>query len=212
MREVFAIARRAAGSSATILILGETGTGKDVMARAIHQHSSRAAGPFVIFDCAATPANLIESALFGHIKGSFTGAVADHVGKFEQADGGTLFLDEIGDMPPTLQSTAQVASAFVRSRTDSHALARASLSLVLCSAATSAAASSLPFIGCASGCGSASARHALAAVGRQQPSVLLALGVTGVDTDTLLIMPAAPPEALRPPAGPWPRRPPPGAP
>jgi DNA-binding NtrC family response regulator len=103
MREVFAIARRAATSSATILILGETGTGKDVLARAIHAHSNRAAGPFVVFDCAATPANLIESALFGHVRGAFTGAEESHPGVFERATGGTLFLDEIGELPIELQ-------------------------------------------------------------------------------------------------------------
>jgi DNA-binding NtrC family response regulator len=103
MREVFAIARRAATSGATILILGETGTGKDVMARAIHEHSSRAAGPFVVFDCAATPANLIESSLFGHVRGAFTGAEGSHPGVFERASGGTLFLDEIGELPIELQ-------------------------------------------------------------------------------------------------------------
>ena len=103
MREVFALARRAAGSSAAILLLGETGTGKDVLARAIHGHSARAGSPFVVFDCAATPPSLIESALFGHVKGAFTGADETRPGVFERAAGGTLFLDEIGELPVDLQ-------------------------------------------------------------------------------------------------------------
>ncbi|HEU5059353.1 MAG TPA: sigma 54-interacting transcriptional regulator [Kofleriaceae bacterium] len=103
MREVFALARRAAGSSASILLLGETGTGKDVLARAIHVHSARADKPFVVFDCAATPPSLIESALFGHVRGAFTGADEPRLGVFERASGGTLFLDEIGELPLDLQ-------------------------------------------------------------------------------------------------------------
>ncbi len=103
MREVFATARRAAATNATILLLGETGTGKDVLARAIHDHSSRASGAFVVFDCAATPSNLVESALFGHARGAFTGADDYHAGVFERASGGTLFLDEIGELPLELQ-------------------------------------------------------------------------------------------------------------
>ncbi len=103
MREVFALARRAAGSNASILLLGETGTGKDVLARAIHGHSTRAGAPFVVFDCAATPPSLIESALFGHLKGAFTGADETRPGVFERAAGGTLFLDEIGELPIDLQ-------------------------------------------------------------------------------------------------------------
>jgi len=103
MRQVFALARRAAASSASILLLGETGTGKDVLARAIHAHSGRAQAPLVVFDCAATPPSLIESALFGHLRGAFTGADEARAGVFERASGGTLFLDEIGEMPLDLQ-------------------------------------------------------------------------------------------------------------
>jgi transcriptional regulator with GAF, ATPase, and Fis domain len=103
MRRVFAIARRAAAAPATVLLLGETGTGKDLLARAIHGASPRAQRPFLVFDCGAVAPTLIESALFGHLRGSFTGADADRAGVFELADGGTLFLDEIGELPLSLQ-------------------------------------------------------------------------------------------------------------
>ncbi len=103
MREAFALARNAAASRATILIQGETGTGKDVLARAIHQSSVRSEHPFIVFDCAAIPANLIESALFGHLRGAFTGADVAHEGVFRAAHGGTLFLDELGELPLELQ-------------------------------------------------------------------------------------------------------------
>jgi formate hydrogenlyase transcriptional activator len=92
-----------APTESTVLILGETGTGKEVTARAIHTNSSRANRPFVKLNCAAIPSGLLESELFGHEKGAFTGAVAQRIGRFELADGGTLFLDEIGDIPLDLQ-------------------------------------------------------------------------------------------------------------
>jgi two-component system, NtrC family, nitrogen regulation response regulator GlnG len=88
----------------TVLVLGESGTGKELVAEAIHQLGSRKAGPFVAVNTAAIPRELIESELFGHEKGAFTGAVGRTIGKFEQAHGGTLFLDEIGDMPPEAQT------------------------------------------------------------------------------------------------------------
>ena len=93
-----------AKTPARVLITGENGTGKELVARAVHSQSTRAKGPFVEVNCAAIPSELIESELFGHIKGSFTGAIADRAGKFEQADGGTLFLDEIGDMSLAAQA------------------------------------------------------------------------------------------------------------
>ena len=95
---------RVASSETRVCILGETGTGKELVARAIHEKSARRQNAFVTLNCAAVPAELIESALFGHEKGSFTGAAAKHLGKFEQAEGGTLFLDEIGDMPLAMQA------------------------------------------------------------------------------------------------------------
>jgi DNA-binding NtrC family response regulator len=104
MRRVMAQAERVASSETRVAILGETGTGKELVARTLHERSQRAAGPFVTLNCAAVPAELIESELFGHEKGSFTGAAARHLGKFEQAQHGTIFLDEIGDMPLTMQA------------------------------------------------------------------------------------------------------------
>ena len=95
---------RVAASETRVCILGETGTGKELVARALHDHSSRRDGPFITLNCAAVPAELVESELFGHEKGAFTGAAARHAGKFEQAEGGTLFLDEIGDMPANMQA------------------------------------------------------------------------------------------------------------
>jgi two-component system response regulator GlrR len=103
MRAVFARLARAAASEATVLLTGETGTGKEVAAEALHAASTRARGPFVIVDCAAVPAELLESELFGHERGAFTGAFASRAGAFETADGGTVFLDEIGELPADLQ-------------------------------------------------------------------------------------------------------------
>jgi two-component system, NtrC family, nitrogen regulation response regulator NtrX len=104
MQRVMAQLERVAASESRVCILGETGTGKELIARTIHDRSGRAAGPFITLNCAAVPAELIESELFGHEKGSFTGASGRHIGKFEQADQGTIFLDEIGDMPLSMQA------------------------------------------------------------------------------------------------------------
>ncbi len=104
MQEVYRQIGRVAGQDVTVLILGESGTGKEVVARAIYQYSKRAERPFLAINCAAIPENLLESELFGHEKGSFTGADRKRIGTFEQCDGGTLFLDEIGDMTPLTQT------------------------------------------------------------------------------------------------------------
>jgi DNA-binding NtrC family response regulator len=104
MKNVMTQVERVAATDTRVCILGETGTGKELVARTLHEKSLRASGPFVAVNCAAVPAELIESELFGHEKGSFTGAMGRHVGKFEQAEKGTLFLDEIGDMPLAMQA------------------------------------------------------------------------------------------------------------
>jgi two-component system nitrogen regulation response regulator GlnG len=104
MQQVFRAIGRLSRSAATVLITGESGTGKELVARALHDHSPRAARPFIALNTSAIPSELLESELFGHEKGSFTGADAQRRGRFEQADGGTLFLDEIGDMPTALQT------------------------------------------------------------------------------------------------------------
>jgi two-component system, NtrC family, nitrogen regulation response regulator NtrX len=104
MREVMAQVEHVAASETRVCIRGETGTGKELIARTLHEKSPRRGGPFISLNCAAIPAELMESELFGHEKGSFTGAAGRHIGKFEQAHRGTLFLDEIGDMPPAMQA------------------------------------------------------------------------------------------------------------
>jgi nitrogen regulation protein NR(I) len=104
MQNVFKLIGQLASSDATALITGESGTGKELVARAIYHHSLRSGKPFLAINCAAIPENLLESELFGHEKGSFTGAATQRIGKFEQCDGGTLFLDEIGDMTPATQT------------------------------------------------------------------------------------------------------------
>jgi len=104
MREVQKAIGMLADSDATVLLTGETGTGKEVVARAIHRHGRRATRPFVAVNCAAIPGELLESQLFGHVRGAFTGAIADRAGSFREAEGGTLFLDEIGDMDLALQA------------------------------------------------------------------------------------------------------------
>jgi DNA-binding NtrC family response regulator len=104
MKKIMAQIERVAASESRVCILGETGTGKELVARTLHERSPRASAPFVTLNCAAVPAELIESELFGHEKGSFTGAAGRHVGKFEQAEHGTIFLDEIGDMPLPMQA------------------------------------------------------------------------------------------------------------
>ena len=104
MQQVMAKVERVAASETRVCILGETGTGKELVARTLHEKSPRRSGPFITLNCAAVPAELIESELFGHEKGAFTGATSRHLGKFEQAHGGTLFLDEIGDMPSLMQA------------------------------------------------------------------------------------------------------------
>jgi transcriptional regulator with PAS, ATPase and Fis domain len=101
--EVFRTVEKVAATDISVLVTGETGTGKELIARAVHQRSQRKQGPFIVVNCGAIPENLIESELFGHVRGAFTGAIATRPGKFQQADGGTLFLDEVGELPLGLQ-------------------------------------------------------------------------------------------------------------
>src|SRR6185295_14847653 len=103
MRDVFRTVEKVAGADISVLITGETGTGKELIARAVHQGSPRKEQPFVVVNCGAIPENLIESELFGHVRGAFTGAIATRPGKFQQAHNGTLFLDEVGELPLALQ-------------------------------------------------------------------------------------------------------------
>ncbi len=103
MRELFSVLERVGRTDLTVLITGETGTGKELVSRALHDHSARKKGPFIVFDCGAVARNLVESELFGHERGAFTGAVQARAGVFEQADGGTIFLDELGELPLELQ-------------------------------------------------------------------------------------------------------------
>ncbi|XLM23006.1 sigma-54 factor interaction domain-containing protein, partial [Chromobacterium piscinae] len=104
MRQLFALAGRVAQSDASVMICGPSGTGKEVLARYIHRYSKRGCGPFVAVNCAAIPDNLLESTLFGHERGAFTGAAQALPGKFEQAQGGTILLDEVTEMPLSLQA------------------------------------------------------------------------------------------------------------
>jgi two-component system nitrogen regulation response regulator GlnG len=131
MQEVFRAIGRLSQSNATVLITGESGTGKELVARALHRHSPRAAGPFVAINTAAIPKDLLESELFGHERGAFTGAQSLRRGRFEQAEGGTLFLDEIGDMPADLQvRLLRVLSDGEYYRVGGHAPQKASVRII----------------------------------------------------------------------------------
>ena len=131
IREVIALIRQVAAFDSTALVLGESGTGKEVVARAIHDLSPRRGRPFVAVNCGAIPADLLESELFGHEKGSFTGAIAARKGRFEIAEGGTLFLDEIGDMSPSMQvKLLRVLQERVFERVGNHAPIRCNVRII----------------------------------------------------------------------------------
>jgi len=131
MQEVFRAIGRLARSSITVLINGESGTGKELVAQALHRHSPRASGPFIALNMAAIPKDLLESELFGHERGAFTGAQVRREGRFEQADGGTLFLDEIGDMPAELQTRLlRVLADGVFYRIGGHEAVKASVRII----------------------------------------------------------------------------------
>jgi sigma-54 dependent transcriptional regulator, flagellar regulatory protein len=131
IRDVIALIRQVAAFDSTALVLGESGTGKEVVARAIHDLSPRRGRPFVAVNCGAIPADLLESELFGHEKGSFTGAIAARKGRFEIAEGGTLFLDEIGDMSPSMQvKLLRVLQERVFERVGNHASIRCNVRII----------------------------------------------------------------------------------
>src|SRR5581483_7281021 len=131
IREVISLIRQVAAFDSTALVLGESGTGKEVVARAIHDLSPRRGRPFVAVNCGAIPADLLESELFGHEKGSFTGAIAARKGRFEIAEGGTLFLDEIGDMSPSMQvKLLRVLQERVFERVGNHAQIRCNVRII----------------------------------------------------------------------------------
>src|SRR6185437_2809461 len=131
IRDVVALIRQVAAFDSTALVLGESGTGKEVVARAIHDLSPRRGRPFVAVNCGAIPADLLESELFGHEKGSFTGAIAARKGRFEIAEGGTLFLDEIGDMSPSMQvKLLRVLQERVFERVGNHAPIRCNVRII----------------------------------------------------------------------------------
>ena len=131
IRHTGALIRQVAQHDSTVLVLGESGTGKEVAARAVHDLSPRRARPFVALNCGAVPAELLESELFGHEKGAFTGAIATRKGRFEIAEGGTLFLDEIGDMSPTMQvKLLRVLQERVFERVGSHAPQRCNVRII----------------------------------------------------------------------------------
>ena len=131
IREVISLIRQVAGHDSTVLVLGESGTGKEVCARAIHDLSPRRNRPFVAVNCGAIPADLLESELFGHERGAFTGAVTARKGRFEIAEGGTLFLDEIGDMSPTMQvKLLRVLQERVFERVGNHAPMRCNVRII----------------------------------------------------------------------------------